>query len=471
MARAKAGVKVTGEGTIVQLEKDKPKGKCRRWQLRVPVGKDVRTGKYKARTRRVTGTYTEATKALRAFIDEIENNRAKRRSGTTLQECTDEFMRRREESGEFTANSNTTYRCLFKAANHHLGKADVSQITAETLEGVYAAMRKGDTLSGKPASGTYVSELHKTLRLLFRELVEDGVINENPCDQLDPPRRDTQERTAMRPSAIKRFVSELDLTSEDEFGYFLAVVMGLRRGEVCGLSWRDVDDELKVLSIRHSYDKFGNLKEPKTRAGLRSLPLSGTLCRAFAIHREAQRENFKGVLSRDGKRPFRQGEDTPVIVNQWGERMNPDNFAAHWRRDRKSLDAEGLCLHELRHSYLSMLAFEGVHPKVMQELAGHADPRVTMEIYTHVNMDSKREAAAAVESALGDIFADERPAEQQAPVFKLVTIEGGKRSGDATVSERPVRTAERFVPDSYQQAPAQKTARQNTTSDLRVSNQ
>lgn len=167
-----------------------------------------------------------------------------------------------------------------------------------------------------------MSELHKTLRLVFRELVEDGIINENPCDQTETPRRDTQERSAVRPSAVRRFVSDLDLASEDEFGYFLAVVMGLRRGEVCALSRRDVDDALKILSIRHNYDHFGNLKEPKTHAGLRSLPLSDTICRAFARHREAQRDNFAGVASKGGRRTFRQGEVTPVIVNRYGECVN-----------------------------------------------------------------------------------------------------------------------------------------------------
>ena len=62
--------KVTGEGSIIQMEKDKPKSKCRKWQLRVPVGLDPRTGKYKTRTRRVNGmTYTKAKKALRDFIE------------------------------------------------------------------------------------------------------------------------------------------------------------------------------------------------------------------------------------------------------------------------------------------------------------------------------------------------------------------------------------------------------------------
>lgn len=466
---AKKKVEIKGAGTIIALEKDKPKSKCRKWKLQVSMGKDVRTGKYRLRARNFRGTYTQAKSAMREFIEELENNRARRRSGTTLQECAEDYIRRREEAGETSANTIDTYTRYFKAANRHLGHADVSQITPEVLEGMYAAMRKGDTLSGRPASGTYVSELHKTLRLVFRDLVEDGVINENPCDQMEAPRRDTQERNAMRPSAIKRFVSELDLTGEDEFGYFLAVVMGLRRGEICGLSWRDVDDELKILSIRHNYDRFGNLKEPKTHAGLRSLPLSETLCRAFATHREAQREAFAGVMSRDGRRPFRQGEDTPVMVNKWGERMNPDHLAAHWRRDRESLGAEGFCLHELRHSYLSMLAFEGVHPKVMQELAGHADPRITMEIYTHVNMESKREAATAVESALGDLFGDGPQKDAERPAaFKLVPIEGGKSNPSEKPRTPQAQTPERFMPDSCLPAQPSRLRVVNGTSELQV---
>ena len=75
---------VKGQGSIIQLEKDKPKSKCRKWQLRASVGMDPRTGKYKTRTRRFTGTQAKA--ALREFIAEIEDNRVHVRAGTTFKE-------------------------------------------------------------------------------------------------------------------------------------------------------------------------------------------------------------------------------------------------------------------------------------------------------------------------------------------------------------------------------------------------
>lgn len=64
--------------------------------------------------------------------------------------------------------------------------------------------------------------------------------------------------------------------------------------------------------------------------------------------------------------------------------------------DRGRYGLEGWSFHELRHTYLTLLAMSGVHPKVMQELAGHYSSQITMDIYTHVNMEAKREAVAAV---------------------------------------------------------------------------
>lgn len=76
MAKAKKDVK--GQGSIVQFEEDKPKSKCRKWQLRVPTGKDPRTVKYATKAGVFHGSYTETTKALRDFIDEIEQGKIQR---------------------------------------------------------------------------------------------------------------------------------------------------------------------------------------------------------------------------------------------------------------------------------------------------------------------------------------------------------------------------------------------------------
>ena len=140
-------------------------------------------------------------------------------------------------------------------------------------------------------------------------------------------------------------------------------------------------------------------------------------------------------------------------------RLNPNVLEAWWIRDRVLFGLDGWALHELRHSYLSTLALKGVHPKVMQELAGHASSEITMEIYTHVNMEIKRAAADVVSGLFSEL-------EENAPDAPIVQVEprvtsSGQRftivSSPRELAENaPNSTAEqsreRFVPDSYRTA-------------------
>lgn len=310
----------------------------------------------------------------------------------------------------------------------------------------------------------------RPLKLLFDDLVKDGVVARNPCTEMDTPRRDTQPRRALKPEAIREFIAQLDFTREADIAYFLAVSTGMRRGEVCGLSWRDVDLESQVISIRKSYDCFGNLKDPKTKAGVRRLPMPDSVRDALVMHKEAQKARIdeyaaeqERLAKKNGEKPgkrLEQSENTPVVLSTTMGRLSPNVLEAWWLRDRETLDLDGWAFHELRHSYLSTLALRGVHPKVMQEPAGHASSEITMEIYTHVNMEAKRAAADVV----SDLFSE--PVEAAPAVTPIVQVEprvinGGRRltlvssprerveNASESASEQP---QERFVLDSYQAA-------------------
>ena len=383
-------MKVNGEGSIVQLEKGKAKGKCRKWQLRVCTGKNPRTGKYQAKTRRVECTYTEATKLLREFIAEIEGDKVTGRSGTTFEEECKRLIEERKASGNYSDNRLRRLETTLKAACMHIGQADFTRVTPEMLNNMYAAMRGGDTLSGKPVGGTYIRSVHSEVSLVYKQAIKEGRASYNPCDYATPPNNDTQPRRAMPADQMKAFREQLDLSDEHDFAWWLAVTLGLRRGEVCGLSWGDLDASARTLMVCHSYDRAHNLKATKTAAGRRKLPLTAQLVEAFAEHRQAQRE--RGV-------PISPA--SPIVVTEANTRVAPDMLEKWWRSDRAGLGAEGYCLHELRHSYLTSLARAGVHPKVMQELAGHANSAITMEIYTHTDMNEKFAAAEAWERAMG----------------------------------------------------------------------
>jgi integrase len=139
-------------------------------------------------------------------------------------------------------------RSNLKAACAHLGYANLAKITPTTLNDTYIAMLKGDTLSGRPSSGTHVRHIHTDLSHALAQAVREGVLSTNPCDSATPPRTDTKERHAIDPAKVREFLGELGAGNDNDCAYLLAVCMGLRRGEVCGLSWGDVDFENMSLS-------------------------------------------------------------------------------------------------------------------------------------------------------------------------------------------------------------------------------
>lgn len=389
-----------GSGSIVQIDKDKTRARCRKWRLKVSTGKDPRTGKYGSKSRRFEGTYTQAKAALRKFVEEVDGDKVQGRTTYTFEQYCDRFASLRDANHEIAATTLLRQRELFKAASRHIGKANIAAVTPTMLNDMYVAMLKGDTLSGRKSSGAYVNQIHDNIKLVFDFAIKEGVLTTNPCLSANPPRSDTKEKRALRPDQVRDMVAQLDPREEHDCAYLLAIAMGLRRGEICGLSWGDIDFERGIVDICHSYDTLGNLKQTKTKAGMRLLPLPPSVANALLVHKEAQlaRYNRTNQWRKPDEGYMVQDNASPVISQKSGYRVLPTILSNWWTADRVGLGPDGWCLHE-RHTYLTLLAMNGVHPKVMQELAGHYSSQITMDIYTHVNMDSKRQAVAALSGA------------------------------------------------------------------------
>lgn len=393
----------TSGGSIIQREKDKPKSKCKKWELRVPTGLDPRTGKYKAKSRRFNGSYTEAKRALREFQDEVEGDRVQGKTGYTFQQYCERYLAAREAKKEVAPTTQRRQRWQFKAACRHIGHVKLEQVTPTMLNDMYIAMMRGDTMSGKPSGGSYVNQIHDNITLVFEAAKTEGILAENPCDKVTPPKMDTRAKKAVPPDKARAFIESLDPSNPHELAWLIAATMGVRRGEVCGLSWGDVDFDRKVVSIRHSYDELGNLKGTKTKAGTRLLPLPDITASGLLTAKRLQAEYFERINESRRKKGktgpewhLEQTDETPVITTKFSERIKPSSLSRWWSTERDAYGLQDFSLHELRHTYLTLLAEEGVHPKVMQELAGHYSSQITMDVYTHVNMDAKREAVAAV---------------------------------------------------------------------------
>lgn len=350
-------MRVVGNGSVVQRDKSRPRSRCREWELSVVVSES--TGARGRRTRAFKGTWTEAQSALRDFIAEVDG--ASPPSGCTLGEYADAWHAKRAR--ELAHNTMRAERARVATIKRHLGSVPLESVSPDMVEGLYDAMRDG----GSGESTVNLADM--TLRTMFRDAIAGGAVADDPMRSVTKPKRGEAGRNALSDDDMDALASRLDPSSGRELAVLLCLQCGLRRAEAVALEWRDVHDG--CLSIERADAGDGTEKRPKTRAGVRTVPVPTALYAAM--------EGLRGA----------PGEK--VCLTCYGEPFTAVSLGMWWWKHREDYGTQA-SLHELRHSYLTRLARAGVHPSVMQRLAGHSTMRVTMEIYTHVSVDMERDA-------------------------------------------------------------------------------
>lgn len=221
---------------IEQLEKSKPRSKCRKWMLIVSLGRNPQTGKYDRIRKVFNGTYTEATKARLEMQQEAEQGLFVPSNNITLDSYRRDYRMRREASGRVAPSTVSGDDNRIKAICHLLGAKQLQKITPIMLERAYASLLQGESPNGRKLSGTYVSDCAIALSEMMEDARRHGVIGENPCKVAKRPRRDTVEKKAASPSEIRLLIAMLDNKKAMDIAVLLIAKLGLRRGEAVGLS-------------------------------------------------------------------------------------------------------------------------------------------------------------------------------------------------------------------------------------------
>jgi integrase len=254
-----------------------------------------------------------------------------------------------------------------------LGGIPLSKLDFTDLEAFYR--EKLETLSP-----TTVRHLHELLHVALRDAYKRRVIVRNPADFVEPPRSADYEPRVLTPAQAQRF---LRAAKSEPLGalFVLALTTGMRRGELLGLRWSDIDFERSVLSVRRALyrTKAHGLKldETKTRRSRRLVPLVPDAVRALQRHRRLQ--------ERAGLPVPLHGERDLVFTNSLGKPIDPDNV--HDRDYKPFLRRYGLPLirfQDLRHSAATLLLARNVHPRIVADLLGHSRTAITMDVYSHV---------------------------------------------------------------------------------------
>jgi integrase len=276
--------------------------------------------------------------------------------------------------------------------NPSLGNVRLKGLTPAHVRGLHR-----EKLDSGLASAT-VRKIHSTLHKALSQAVSDGLIPRNAAD-VKAPRPAPEE---MRPLSEGEACTFLDVAraSGDRFEplYVLAITTGLRRGELLGLRWEDVDLERGTLRVGRSLvreEGRHTVGETKTRRGRRQVNLTPRTVNALKAHRKRQLEERMRLAEtyKDHGLVFSTSIGTPV---------NPENLVN--RSFKPLLEKAGLPkirFHNLRHTCATLLLGRGVHPKFVQELLGHATIAITLDTYSHYLPSMGDQASGAMGDALG----------------------------------------------------------------------
>ncbi len=241
-----------------------------------------------------------------------------------------------------------------------------------------------------------VQQVHAVLRNALQSAMRDEVVVRNVAKlvQVKTPRYDVG-----RGLGVEEARTLLRHTRSDRLHalYVLAVYLGLRRGELLGLRWSNVDLDEAFLVVAHTLQRVeGELRfqPPKTRTSRRTVPLPGPCVEALRAHKALQ------AAERLAAGP-RWCEEDMVFATTIGTPIEPDNLSRSWYKVRTVLGEPPPRFHDLRHTCVSLLLAEGAPPHVVQQIVGHSAIDVTMTIYAHASLDEKRKVLDRLGEALG----------------------------------------------------------------------
>ncbi len=243
-----------------------------------------------------------------------------------------------------------------------------------------------------PSSLAQLHAVHGALQ----QAVRWSLISRNPASAVRGPK---VERPVIHPFTADQVRVLMAAASGDPLEplYLTAVTTGMRSGELLGLQWQDVDLDAARIQVRRTLYRLNRgwwVGEPKTSAGRRAIALTASAVDALRTHRLRQAEALLAVA-------IRIGPESLVFADRFGGPLN--GFHLTERQFKPLLRRAGLPVirfHDLRHTAATLLLAQGINPKVVAEMLGHASVKVTLDVYSHVLPTMQEEAARRLDAAL-----------------------------------------------------------------------
>ena len=367
-----------GEGTV-RLRKDG------RWEGRVVIGYE---DKGKPKTKSVLAhTKSECVEKLERLKEECGRTAEKLKPDMPYGEWID-FWYQYFSSPKLRPTTQATYENrIYGHIIPSVGKIPLSKLTQNDLQQFYAKLKRTGRkvnveLKGTGVSDRMVRSCHALCRSSLEKAVEEGLITRNPSIGCKLPPKKNGEMKVLTQNEIVRLLNQ----AYDE-GYYemflLELTTGMRRGEILGLKWRDLNLETGELNIKRQLTTKG-ISVPKTKSSIRTVLLPPDML----------------DLLREMKKTAKYDWIFPSPVKE-GEPRNPTAITKRFRIMLERAHCKHVRFHDLRHTFATMALENGMDVKTLSAMIGHVSSETTLNIYSHVTDTMRAQAAVKIDREIG----------------------------------------------------------------------
>ncbi len=319
-------------------------------------------------------------------------------SRMTLGEWLDKWLGEYKAPMIRTSTADGYRRYIDNHIKPYLGDKPITQVTTADVQKMYNTLKESgrihesDTM-GKSLSNSMIRSVHMLLHEAMDGAVREGLVPCNPTKGTTIPKNEHKEKKVLLESQIETLIQAVDSDGIWRDFFKTELMTGMRRGEICGLKWEDFEEAAGTLHVRRSVRyEHGQpiIGETKTNEGNRKMILP------------------KGVVEL-----LRERKQTAISEWIFPNPIKPElpmNPSSAYRRLKKLLVEANLpdvTFHELRHTFATQAASNGIDPRTLASILGHTKASFTLDTYTHVTTDMQKNAAGIVGKYITDIFGKE----------------------------------------------------------------
>ncbi len=367
------------------------------WTIVVDLGLKA-NGKRNQKWKSIKGTKKDAEALLARMLTELEDGVYIDAKKTSVSDYLDKWIASIKGSV-----SSTTYERYKQLCDKHLkptiGNIALNKLQAIRISELYSNAIEAGRIDGKGGlSKQTVLHMHRVLKRALSQAVKWGLLSRNPCDAVDNiPKPNKKERLTFTTEETLSLLEQLNCNPL-YLPVLIAVTTGMRRGEILGLRWKDIDLDKKRLYIRQiviETRQYGlEVKQPKTDSSSRTIALPQIAIEAIKKYRVEQAE----LCLQLGKGLTPES----MLFNEYSGLNVPNRITVNFRSFIKSHGFKHVTFHDLRHTHATHLLEQNIHPKIVSERLGHSTIALTMNTYSHVMPTMQEEAANKVDELFGN---------------------------------------------------------------------